>query len=285
MPPIAAPIEKPANNFDFEGFLHGAIGAAFDVEFDHIGFWDLRFAVADSYRAGRVFIAGDAAHSHPPYGGYGINSGLEDAVNLSWKLAAKLQGWGSEALLDSYDLERRPVFASTARFFIEKSILDDRDFLRAHDPARDKADFEAAWKLRQTGATAEVNAFEPNYEGSPIVIGAHAGTPSAIGSHAYQARAGHHLAPHPLSGGANVFDRLGDGFTLIDLGSDAARTKPFVDAAKSLGVPLTVITDTADDGREKYQAELILVRPDQFVAYAGDDCDADALLRQAAGVV
>ena len=60
----------------------------FDVEFDHVGFWDLRVAIAEQYRSGRVFIAGDAAHSHPPYGGYGLNTGLEDAANLGWKLAA-----------------------------------------------------------------------------------------------------------------------------------------------------------------------------------------------------
>ncbi|XUJ36933.1 FAD-dependent monooxygenase [Bradyrhizobium japonicum] len=81
------------DNFDFRRLLHEAAGAEFDVAFEHIGFWDLRFALADDYRAERVFIAGDAAHSHPPYGGYGVNSGLEDAVNLSWKLAATLQGW------------------------------------------------------------------------------------------------------------------------------------------------------------------------------------------------
>ena len=75
-----APVPPDTNrdNFDFRGFLHAAAGADFDVEFEHIGFWDLRFALADSYRAGRVLIAGDAAHSHPPYGGYGVNSGLED---------------------------------------------------------------------------------------------------------------------------------------------------------------------------------------------------------------
>src|SRR5690606_21055811 len=104
-----------ADNFDFRGFLHETVGAEFDIEFEHIGFWDLRFALADSYRAGRIFIAGDAAHSHPPYGGYGVNTGFEDARNLGWKLAAALQGWGSEALLDPYDSERQPVLASTAR--------------------------------------------------------------------------------------------------------------------------------------------------------------------------
>ena len=70
------PVGTTVDNYDFKGFLHDAVGATFEVEFDHIGFWDLRFAVADSYQKGRAFIAGDAAHSHPPYGGYGVNSGL-----------------------------------------------------------------------------------------------------------------------------------------------------------------------------------------------------------------
>ena len=75
-----------AENFDFRAYLHQAVGAEFELDFEHIGFWDLRISLAQTYRSGRVFIAGDAAHSHPPYGGYGINTGLEDTRNLSWKL-------------------------------------------------------------------------------------------------------------------------------------------------------------------------------------------------------
>jgi 4-hydroxyisophthalate hydroxylase len=264
------PPDSSRDNFDFKRLLHGAAGAEFDVELEHIGFWDLRFAVADDYRKGRVFIAGDAAHSHPPYGGYGINSGLEDAVNLSWKLAAHLQGWGGAGLLDSYSAERQPVFASTARDFIEQSIFTDRDFLRSHDPARDRDGFEAAWRARQSGARAEINAFEPNYEGSPIVWGAEGATSSAIGNHADAARAGHHLTPQKLSSGRNMFEELGHGFSLIalDAGDTVAR---FVQAAAELRLPLKVISDTVSGGREKYAARLILVRPDQFVAWAGDD--------------
>jgi 2-polyprenyl-6-methoxyphenol hydroxylase-like FAD-dependent oxidoreductase len=276
------PIGTTRDNFDFEAFLHDAAGAEFDVAFEHIGFWDLRFVLADSYRAGRVFIAGDAAHSHPPYGGYGINSGLEDAVNLAWKLAASIKGWAGPALLDSYDAERRAVFASTARDFIEKAIVVDRDFLARHDPARDRADFEAAWRERQSGARAEVNAFEPNYEGSLIVFGPKGAASSAIGSHAYAARAGHHLTPQPLSSGRNVFEDLGHGFTLIDLGASET-AGAFEAAASALSVPLKVITDSAADGREKYVARLILVRPDQFVAWAGDDAEPSLILKRAVG--
>ena len=145
-------------NFDFRQLLHSAVGAEFDVEFDHIGFSNIRIATADNYRSGRIFIAGDAAHSHPPYGGYGINTGFEDAANLGWKLAATLQGWGGSGLLQSYGEERRPVFVSTARDFIESAIHSDRDFLEAFDPQRDKLAFERAWAERRMLARVQKSA-------------------------------------------------------------------------------------------------------------------------------
>lgn len=278
------------DNFDFAAYVHEAVGESFDISFDHIGFWDLRFMLADRYRAGRVFIAGDAAHSHPPYGGYGVNSGLEDARNLGWKLAATLQGWGGKDLLDSYDAERRPVFDSTIRDFIAKSIEVDRDFLAAYDPARDTAAFEAAWSDRATGAVGEVNAFEPNYEGSPVVSrqGGGEASCSAKGSHRFEARAGHHLAPAAVAPGRNVYEALGPGFTLVAIGAEAAAVQAFRDATASEGVPLTVVEAQPGSEAERYDASLVLVRPDQFVAWAGrpatmDGAAARALLSQACG--
>ncbi|UFN50276.1 FAD-dependent monooxygenase [Roseomonas sp. OT10] len=281
------------DSMDFAAYLHRAVGAEFDVEFEHIGFWDLRVAIADGYRAGRVFIAGDAAHSHPPYGGYGINTGLEDAANLGWKLAATLQGWGGAGLLDSYDAERRPVFASTARDFIERSIQADRDFLRRFDPARDPVAFEAEWRARGSGARSEVGAFEPHYEGSPIVFGPPGGRSGALGAHRFEARAGHHLAPQPLAAGGNVYDALGEGFTLLALGGDPALPDRFAAAAARLGIPLAILRDAGTEARERYAADLVLVRPDQFVAWSaheslpeGDLAEAEAasILRRSAGL-
>ena len=273
------------DNFDFRRLLHTAVGSEFDVEFDHIGFWDLRFAVANTYRKGRIFIAGDSAHSHPPYGGYGINSGFEDAVNLGWKLAATLDGWGGENLLDSYDAERRPVFASTARDFIEKAIRQDSDFLREFDPVRNRTAFENAWNARTASAPAEVNMYEPHYEGSPIVWGPPGGVCSAVGSHAMAARPGHHLTPQPLSSGRNIFDELGDGFVLLALDANSATIQAFERIAKAIGMPLKVVRDTRAGGREKYGAELILIRPDQFVAWMSDGgaVDVDEVLSRAIG--
>ncbi len=269
------------HNFDFRAYLHEAVGAIFDVEFDHIGFWDLRFAIADSYREGRVFVAGDAAHSHPPYGGYGVNSGLEDARNLGWKLAAVLRGWGGEALLDSYDAERRPVFESTMRDFIARSIEQDREFLDAFDPERDAAAFEQAWKARAQGAVGEVHAFEPNYEGSPVVLPADDGTgrtrvSSALGSHRYEARAGHHLAPAARPAGGNVVDALGPGFTLLAFGAEAESVQAFRDAAAVERLPLAVVEAPCEGEAARYDARLVLVRPDHFVAWAGREAPITA---------
>jgi 4-hydroxyisophthalate hydroxylase len=257
-----------ADNFDFRTLLHEAVGEPFDVEFEHIGFWDLRFAVADGYRAGNVFIAGDAAHSHPPYGGYGVNTGLEDARNLGWKLAAVVEGWAGDELLDSYDAERRPVFASTADDFIAKSIETDREFLARFDPVVDRAAFEQAWRARAEGAAGEVNAFEPHYEGSPAVVPGD-GVSSAVGSHELEARAGHHLAPATMTSGRNVYEALGPDFTLLALDADTDAVAAFGSAAADLRVPLTVVEDSRQGETARYGARLVLVRPDHFVAWAG----------------
>jgi 2-polyprenyl-6-methoxyphenol hydroxylase-like FAD-dependent oxidoreductase len=210
------------------------------------GYW---IFFADNYRAGRVFIAGDACHSHPPYGGYGVNTGLEDAKNLGWKLAANLHGWGSDALLDSYDEERRPVFASTAEDFIERFIREDREFLDTYSPDKDQSEFKHAWNTRNEGSS-EVMAFAPNYE--------------------YKARAGHHLAPATLSDGGNVFEKLGSGFTLFAFDVPAHVVDVFKQAAKELNIPLIVVEDLGSPAKDTFEANLVLVRPDQFVAWSGD---------------
>lgn len=265
------PLGTNEHNFDFRGFLHETVGEKFELEFEHIGFWDLRFAIADSYRNGRAFIAGDAAHSHPPYGGYGVNSGFEDARNLAWKLAAVIQKRASDALLDSYDAERRPVFGSTIKDFIAKSIETDRQFLSSFDPEIDRAGFEATWNERARGAVGEVHAFEPNYEGSPVVSGATSGSPSAVGSHRFEARAGHHLPPAPLPNGGDVFENLGQDFTLVCVGPPEADAQVFSQAAAALSISLKIVVFASNSGAERYAARWILVRPDEFVAWTSQD--------------
>lgn len=280
-----APIPNDSNRetFDFAGYIQSAIGKPVALETEYVGFWDLRITLADQYSAGRVFIAGDAAHSHPPYGGYGINTGFEDARNLGWKLDAALGGWGGAGLLDSYEAERRPVFASTAEGFIERFIRDDRAFVTAHNPTRDRKDFEAAWAARSEGSSQQgIDGFRPHYGGSPLIAGANEATPSAVGTHHMAARAGHHLPPQTLPEGAQIPGPLSaTGFTLIDL---TGETLALGDTARELGIPVRIWSEAVPEVAKIYDASLILLRPDGFVAWAGRERFVpDAVLLSAAG--
>ena len=272
------------DNFDFRAFLHSVAGTEFELEFEHIGFWELRISQAKSYRNGRIFIAGDACHSHPPYGGYGVNVGLEDARNLSWKLDAALKGWAGEGLLDSYGQERHPVFRSVNEDFIARMIEDFRNFTARYSPVRDREEFEVAWAGRANADDSDVTQFLPHYAGSPIVAGEEGARSGAKGVHEFSARAGHHLAPNTVSQ-EDLWNRLGPGFTLLDLVGDPGVQERFEDAARHRNVPFRIATLADHRLVEVYGCEAMLVRPDQFLAWAGtgQHVDAEAILDRAIG--
>jgi len=280
------PNNTTRGNYDFAALIQEAAGFKFACDFDHVGFWDLRVAVAEVYRSGRIFVAGDAAHSHPPYGGFGVNNGLEDVANLGWKLAARLKGWGGEALLTSYDEERRPVFRELGDEFITARIKWEGELINRHDPQREPEAFARDWAELKTGSVPIVLNYEPNYEGSPVLFGPPNGVSRARGDYMLKARAGHHLAPRKLSSGRDVFEELGDGFALIALGVEDGAVAPFAAAARARNIPLRIIRDTLAGGREAYEARLVLVRPDQYVVWTGDapPADADTVMRKVVGL-
>jgi len=280
-----APVPKDATaaNLDARALIERAAGFPLACTVSHVGFWDLRVDIADTYQRGRAFIAGDAAHSHPPYGAYGLNTGFEDAVNLGWKLAAVLSEWGGPSLLDSYTTERRPIFVETGEAIIE-GIVNDRAFLASYSPERDLSEFELAWNRLTAGDTAS-SSYEPHYQGSPIVWGSAGSAISVHGQHTFQARPGHHLAPVLLSSGRNVFEQLGPGYTLIALADHPRSAAEFQAAARTLRIPLRMLADTFAGPRTAYGSRFILVRPDQYVAWAGDDLRTDPaiVLRKVVG--
>jgi 2-polyprenyl-6-methoxyphenol hydroxylase-like FAD-dependent oxidoreductase len=265
------PNDTDRKNYDAHALIEKVVGVPFKAEYDHVGFWDMRIAVAERYQVGRVFIAGDAAHSHPPYGGFGVNNGLEDATNLGWKLAARLQGWGGDALLASYGEERRAIFKETAEDFIAARMAHEASVLDRFSPEKDLEAFKKAWAGMTDDGSARIATYAPHYSGSPVVMGPPGARSSAHGTHTFEAHAGHHLPPQKLSSGRNVYEELGAGFALLAFDGDAGIVAAFQRAAHELGVPLRVVTDTYAGGREAYGARLVLVRPDQFIAWAGDN--------------
>lgn len=277
------PDDAELDSFDFTTLLHRAVGTEFSARIDYNGFWDLRFTHADNYQAGRVFIAGDAAHSHPPYGGYGVNTGLEDARNLGWKIASVLKDNQSAKLLNSYTSERHPVFASTRDNFIARMINSDASFLARYRPDINKAEFEQAWKDRATGGQTEVQGYVPHYKGSPIIHDAAStrdpstntsdftdpAKPGATGLHSHKAESGTHLSPQILSNGCDIYSLLGQHFSLILISSDDDDTGDrFEAAAHSAKIQLSIIRTTPTTGTDKWDASIILVRPDHFIGYA-----------------
>ena len=271
------------------------IGRKFDYEILVANPWAAHFVVAQKYRQGRVFIAGDACHQYMPTGGYGMNSGVADAANLGWKLAAAVQGWGGEALLDSYGAERRPI----AQLSIQTSqrhlgvriqlaeLYGAAGDLSGDSPADEARRAEVGRRILELGnAENEGWGTEHGYRYDPSsVVCDEAGAPPPFDPLSYTPSTwpGSRLPHFFLADGSAVYDHLGTGLTLIVLdGSDAAAAQA---AAKALGVPLQVQPISDANIRKVYERALILVRPDHHVAGRGDRLPADfaTVLKTAAG--
>jgi hypothetical protein len=238
--------------------------------------WSARMLLVDRYRGERVFLVGDAAHLNPPWGGHGFNTCIGDAVNLGWKLAAVLQGWAPEALLDSYEPERRPVALRTIaaaggqESFLAPSFAADA--LDADDEAGQalRAEVAQALQVKDPEFHSAGLVLGYDYPDSPVVVPDGTVRPEPqVTSYEPSAYPGARLPHVWLPDGTSVYDLLGDGFALLRLGLDAS-TAPFSEAASRLGLPLRVL-DLVHLPRLRtlYEADLMLVRPDQHVAWRG----------------
>jgi len=275
---IAFGVTDAEGRSDPHRILDGAAG--FDVEATVLSSdpWTARMERVDQLQVGRVFLAGDAAHLNPPFGGHGMNTGIGDAVDLAWKLAAVLEGWADTGLLDSYAAERGPVqdrviteatrnMSTLAPELLSESL--DEDSVAGRE-AR-----EVAGRRIQETKHAEFFALDlvldVTLDRSGVV--AHGDSPQREGT-----RAGSRL-PHAFLGpGRSIFDELGAGMSLLLL--SPADPEPLVRAARVRSMPLVVVDLTSSDLVVRYQTEAVLVRPDQYVAWSGslDGLDAPALV-------
>ena len=270
-----------------------AAGRSFPYEILGIAEWTAGFTlVAERYGQGRVFLAGDAAHLFTPTAGLGYNTSVDDVANLGWKLAAVCQGWGAPALLSTYGIERRPIAERNTRF--ARSVAETFRNLgmppTLEDDSPDGAAARAALGARLYSSS--VREFDAPgihlgifYDGSPIVA-AEPGDPPPDDSNWYvpYARSGAR-APHAWLGpGEALYDRFGRDFTLLRL-TAGRDTGALERAARMRGVPLTVLDLARDDLRQLYGNDLVLVRPDQHVAWRGDRLppDPDALIAWVVG--
>lgn len=274
-------------DFDPDVYIRKAVGAKVEYKVNSLLAWERHRRVAESYRKGRVFIAGDAAHQYSPTGGLGMNTGIQEAVDLAWKLNAVVQGWGGEKLLESYEAERRPVAiynnnAATSNFMKLISVPCGPNV------AKDNAEGE---KVRAEAKELILNNdFHEEYEQEGITVGyryddspicVNDGTPVppvTTTTYTQTARPGAR-APHAWldeAAGKSTIDLIGHGFVLLRFGSKPIDSGAIVEAAASVAMPLTV--EDIDDAAiaALYERKLVLVRPDGHVAWRGDEVPADA---------
>jgi 2-polyprenyl-6-methoxyphenol hydroxylase-like FAD-dependent oxidoreductase len=284
---VGSPEKINHSEDDIRAALKRAMGRDFDYEILSVMRWVRRELVADRYGTARVFIAGDAAHLMSPTGGFGMNTGIGDAVDLGWKLEAAIKGWGGAALLASYEAERRPVglrnVAEASRNL--RRMLSTRERLPGPEIFQPGAASDAARK-RYGDWFAEIMRHEwfangvmlgYRYDNSPIVMSdSTPAPPDPPHPYTQTARPGAR-APHVwLKDGRSTLDLYGHGFVLLRLGDRPPAADSIVAAAKARGVPLTAIDIEQPDVLAAYERRLVLVRPDGHVAWRADQAPADA---------
>jgi hypothetical protein len=263
-----------------------AMGKPFEFEIESIMPWTRRELVAESYGTDRVFLAGDACHLMSPTGGFGMNTGIADAVGLAWKLEAAVKGWGGPNLLKSYGIERKPV--------AERAVKEASGNLGRMLAARKTAPPEIAFKPDPEGEAArkqygdwytEIMRREWysigihlgfDYYHSPVICPDGSPTPPDEVSHYKQTGRPGHRAPHVwLQDGKSILDLFGRGYVLLCF--SAADGEGFAKAAARRGVPLEVVELSGEKAaRFLYGANFVLVRPDGHVAWRGDTLPEDA---------
>jgi hypothetical protein len=290
-PPGATPdtVDPPA-------LLRAFAGREFPFEILVANHWTPHLLVAEGYGAGRVWLAGDAAHQYIPTGGYGMNTGIGDAWGLAWKLAAALRGLGGPRLLPAYDAERRPVGRrnrdASARHTDVRIAVGAlySDALLDPGPAGEAARAEAGARIAALGnAENESWGIELGYcyRASPLVWH-EAGAQAPDDPLRYEPTTvpGARRPSIRLRDGGFVHDRLGPWFTLLAVGT--APDEAMVAAAARRGLPLAVLRLDDDPAAEAVyggRGTLLLVRPDEHIAWRGrgEAGDADRVLARALG--
>jgi 2-polyprenyl-6-methoxyphenol hydroxylase-like FAD-dependent oxidoreductase len=248
--------------------------------------WRQNLLLADRYRDRRVFLAGDAVHLVIPTGGLGMNTGVGDAFDLSWKLAATLQGWGGPNLLNSYEIERRQIgernvgasrYASLGRRKWRSQYKPNiRDNTPEGQATRDNLTRVADVEQRKTNEMigAELGY---RYVDSPIIDNIPGGPEHLFREYHPTTWPGARLPHVWLSDGAPIQDRIPtDGFTLLHLGGTKADTSAIKEALRARGAPVTDLHVHEEKARDIYGFDLVLLRPDMHIVWRGNAPYADA---------
>jgi 2-polyprenyl-6-methoxyphenol hydroxylase-like FAD-dependent oxidoreductase len=275
------PDEPEFDSVDRDSSIRNILGVGADFDYEVISKedWVGRRLVANTFRDGRVFIAGDAAHLWVPYAGYGMNAGIADAINLSWLLAARIQGWGDEAILDAYEAERQPITEQVSQFAMDhaaKMIRARRAVPKNIEDSGAEADAQRAdigreaYELNvQQFCCAGLN-FGYFYKGSPIIAPDDEEPPAySMGSFTESTVPGCRAPHFWLSDGRSLYDEFGPAYTLMRFDS-TVDVSALEEAARESRLPLKILDLDAGQAPAAYKHALLICRADQHVAWRGD---------------
>ena len=280
---LHAVVDRPE---DMAAQFERAVGACVEYDMLYVGEWKQNLLLADRYRVDRVFLAGDSAHLVIPTGGLGMNTGVGDAVDLSWKLAATLQGWAGPNLLASYEVERRQIgdrnvgasrYASIGRRKWRSQFRPDiRDATPDGQAARDNLARVANVEQRKTNEMlgAELGY---RYVGSPVIADEPGGPEHLFRDYVPTTWPGARLPHVWVRDRTPVQDLLGNGYTLLRLGRSAADASGLARAMRKIGAPFEVLSIDEGPARDVYGYDLILLRPDLHIAWRGNAPPEDPL--------
>ena len=277
------PSDLSLEEVDAEEIFRIAVGADIDVEIISVQEWQAGLAmVTDHYQKGRVILAGDAVHLFTPSGGFGFNTGIDDVANIGWKLAAVVQGFGGENLIDSYETERRPIGirnTNTSGQYADKiGSLKFPDFIEEDstrgNEARNILQVELA-SFKEEFASLGI-VLGARYDASPLIIsdGSEA-PPDEPAKYIPSSVPGGRLPHYWIGDKDSIYDKLGPWFNILQIGPNAPGVLAFEKAANELSIPINKIKIEEISALNLYQKSILLVRPDQHIAWRGNEVPED----------
>ena len=269
---------------EMKGAFERTVGIPVQYEMLSCAPWRQNLLLADSYGKDRVFLAGDAVHLVIPTGGLGMNSGVGDAIDLSWKLAATLAGWGGPNLLKSYEIERRQIGernVGASRY----ATIGRRKWRAMWRPNIRENSAAGAETRQRLSAVADIEQRKSNemigaelgyrYVDSPIVCNIPGGPEHVFREYQPTTWPGARLPHVWLDDGTPIQDRIPDGYTILKLGGSKADVRGLERALRAQGAPATVIEIADGRAREVYACDLVLVRPDLHVVWRSNAAPDD----------
>ncbi|MDR7155707.1 2-polyprenyl-6-methoxyphenol hydroxylase-like FAD-dependent oxidoreductase [Sphingobium xenophagum] len=290
--PMGLPADLTLTDDEMVVLIKRSTGVDLPYEILSSDVWIASRLLADRYRVGRVFLAGDACHLHPPFGGYGMNMGVADALDLGWKLAATVEGWGGSELLDSYEAERRPVHHIVMDEAENNHKVAPNQLMRhgIEEPTAEGESIRA--EVSELIARTKKQEFHTlgivlglRYLASPIIVPDGTEKDWVPNRDYVPSAAPGCLAPHSwLADGRSLYDLFGAGFTLLAFdGVEQAYIDRAGAEAAELQVPLEVVRIGDVELARVYERKMALIRPDQHIAWRGDVWPDDHLFRTVTG--